>query len=191
MERKWVNEGETGEGGVESGEDETGWGGSEHQAVVLICKFSQMTQRLWLCLPSPLPLHLHVPPLSRVSPDASLLSEGRQRHTAGKPGRLLVIISPLSTLPFTHCWHVQPLRTICQLWQGCCDLFGVSLWWFGAQSCTIIGLMRIYSSLGRRMAWCIRTNDAGFAKLSSGDFRSHMLFEHVGPVVSSQLSALF
>lgn len=36
-----------------------GWGGSEHQAVVLICKFSQMTQGLRLCLPSP--LHLHIP----------------------------------------------------------------------------------------------------------------------------------
>lgn len=39
------------------------------------------------------------------------------------------------------------------------------------------------------MTWCIRTRDAGFAKLSRVDF--HLMIEHVGPVVSSQLPALF
>lgn len=101
MERKWVNAG--GRGEERRARVRWGWGGSEHQAVVLICKFSQMTQRLWLCLPSPLPLHLHVPPLFRVSPDASLLSDGRQRHTAGKPGRLLVVMS--GCFPPSACSH--------------------------------------------------------------------------------------
>lgn len=84
-----------------------------------------MTQRPWLCLPSP-SLRLHVHPLSVFLPDASLMSDGRQQHTAGKPGHLPVTFFPLSELTFIHCSHTQRVPPIFHFWQGCFDLFGIS-----------------------------------------------------------------
>lgn len=66
-------------------------GGSGHQAVVLICKCSSDDAKTVTLPPVP-SLRLHVHPLSVSLPDASLMSDGTQQHTAGKPGHLLVTV---------------------------------------------------------------------------------------------------
>lgn len=127
---KGVNETERKEGGEES-ESEMWWGkvGAGGLRVPSCCINLQIFSddaRTATLPPVPSPSSSPHPSTLRASPDASRSSDGRQRHTAGKPGRRLVVIFFLRCmLPFIHCW--QWVCTICHCWQTYFELLCVSV----------------------------------------------------------------